>query len=97
MKTGRYVAVGGRWVKISDDARILPSIYWKEGGYFDVSARRYFHTKEEKRDWMRQHNLVELTGDDDLRDNPFRGLAEAGPGKRHTRKVRVTERRTYGT
>jgi len=90
MKTGRYIAVGNEWIKVSDSPpNLLPGIYWKDGGYFDSSARRTFTTKGEKRDWMRSHNLIEQGGNDGLLDNPWRGMSEAGVGKRHTRKGRI--------
>jgi len=45
------------------------------GKYFDVQANRWFHSKREKRAWMKAKNIVEFVP---AWSNPWKGLPEAG-------------------
>ncbi len=60
--TGSYAYVDGQWQKISDDIPTLARpVYFNKGGVpaYDPSARRTFESKQEKRQWLKQHGLRE--------------------------------------
>ena len=68
-----------RWVKTSDESgQLQTGIWFPNTKYFDKSARRWFHTKSEKRTWMKAKNVVEMPED---HGNPWRGLPESGHHK----------------
>ena len=80
--TGKYIydTTQGKVVKISDVPYITSatgrhSCWFPSHGtkYFDPQAQRVFHSKTEKRAWMREKNVVETTAG----PNPLKGLAES--------------------
>lgn len=80
----RYDIENKKWIEIDGfipdpNAGLNGPIYCPDGGYFDKALNRYFHTKEEKRFYMRE-NKLRMEGNDDNRD---RNCPEAGMGKRY--------------
>ena len=60
--SGTYAIIDGKLQRINADVPSLARpVHFNKGGlrYFDKSARREFHTKHEKRSWLKQHGMRE--------------------------------------
>lgn len=62
-KTGRYIYHNGEIVKVSDEAQLPKSTYFPGkgtmNGYFDKGLQKFFYTKEEKRQYLKENNMIE--------------------------------------
>lgn len=77
--TGTYTYIPGEGlVKISDDVPRLARQVWMPKGdvkYYDKSARQWFHSKAEKRQWLNANKMREggiITNPDKRWDGPTR-------------------------
>ena len=58
----RWILKEKKWIEIDEikpdpNAGLNGPVYCPEGGYFDRALQKFFHTKEEKRAYMREKGL----------------------------------------
>ena len=94
--TGTYLYVPGEGlVKVSDEVpRVTHRDAWMPKGdlkYYDKSARRWFHSRSEKRQWLKEHKLREggrITCTDKRWEGPTRNATKPTMAQKKARTER---------
>lgn len=93
-QTGTYVHVPGEGlVMISDATPNLAASVWMPRGdikYYDKSARRWFESKADKREWLQRNGLKEggiIRNPDKRWDGPTRNASKPTAEQRRQRQL----------